>query len=172
MFRAISFALGAALAVVVASTAAAEKPAMTAEAFANAAAQSDQYEIQAGRLILTQSQNPQVRAFAQQMVDHHTRTRQALTQAAAASGLPPPSETLSTDQQGMLGGLQSLKGPDLDRTYLTQQVNAHTSALVTQQDYAKSGGDENLRKAAQSATPLIQHHLEMAKGLKEALPND
>ncbi len=140
------------------------------EAFVNAAAQSDQYEIQSARLIITQSDNERVRAFAQQMIDHHTQTRQALGRAAAAAGAPPPPETLSGDQQAMLAALQSLTGPDLDRTYVTQQVNAHTSALVTQQGYAANGDSPDLKAAAQAAVPIITHHLEAAKALQSAEP--
>jgi putative membrane protein len=172
MFKLKSFALGAALAASVAAGAIAAETRMTPEAFVNAAAQSDQYEIQAGRLIVTQSQDSRVRGFAQQMIDHHTQTSLALAEAASASRLPPPPKTMSGDQQRMLNALQSLNGPALDRTYMTQQVGAHVSALVTQQDYATSGSDPNLRKAAQSTVPMIQHHLETAKQLKNSMPAD
>jgi putative membrane protein len=168
MTRFRTLALGAALALTaVCATAADRSP--TSEAFVTAAAQSDNYEIQAGRLILTQSQDQRVRGFAQQMVDHHSQTSASLAKAAGAAGLPPPPKTLGGDQQQMLAGLQSLKGPDLDRTYMTQQVNAHTSALVTQQTYAASGDNGDLRTAARSTVPLIQRHLEMAKQLKASL---
>jgi predicted outer membrane protein len=52
---------------------------------------------------------------------------------------------------------------------MTQQVNAHVSALVTQQTYAASGDNGDLKAAAKSAVPLIQRHLEMAKQLKASL---
>lgn len=144
------------------------EPPMSAQDFVNAAAQSDFYEIQAANVVLKQSDNAQVRGFAQMMIDDHTRTSEALRQAAMASSLPPPPMALSGDQQGMLSALQSMKSPDLERAYITQQVNAHTSALVTEQGYAASGADPNLRKAAQSAVPIIQHHLEMARQMKAA----
>jgi putative membrane protein len=141
-------------------------PEMKTKDFLNAAGESDQYEIQAGRTAAAESQDAGVRAFAQQMVDDHSRTSQALMQAASASGLPPPSKVLGGDQQKMLNALQSLKGRDFDKAYVTQQVMAHTSALVTEQGYAASGPDPNVRKAAQDAVPLIQHHLQMAQQMK------
>jgi hypothetical protein len=36
-------------------------------------------------------------------------------------------------------------------------------------DHARAGDDANLRQAAQSATPLIQHHLQMAEQLRGAV---
>jgi putative membrane protein len=71
--------------------------------------------------------------------------------------------TLGGDQQRMLGALQSQKGADLDRSFMLQQVNAHAAELVTERGYLAQGTDPNLRRAAQGAVPLIEHHLEMAK---------
>jgi NAD(P)-dependent dehydrogenase (short-subunit alcohol dehydrogenase family)/predicted outer membrane protein len=122
-------------------------------------------------IVARRARTRSVRGFAQQMIDHHGQT-EALAEAVAAAVLPPAPQTLGGDQQRMLNALQSLNGPALDRTYMTQQVGAHVSALVTQQDYATSGSDPNLRKAAQSTVPMIQHHLETAKQLKNSMPAD
>jgi putative membrane protein len=168
MIRVGSLALGALLAVTAVSAAAAERS-PTSEAFVASAAQSDNYEILAGRLILTQSRDQRVRGFAQQMIDHHTQTSATLAKATEAAGLPPPPKTLGGDQQQMLGALQSMTGPDLDRAYMTQQVNAHLSALVTQQTYAAAGDKGDLKAVATSTVPLIQRHLEMARQLKDSL---
>ena len=48
---------------------------------------------------------------------------------------------------------------------MRQQVLAHVSALVVEQGYAAGGSDPNLRQAAQSAVPVIQRHLQMARQL-------
>jgi putative membrane protein len=133
------------------------------------AAQSDQYEIQAARDALAQSQDPRIRAFAQQMIDDHTHTGDSLRQATAASGLPPPPAAMSSDQAMMLSSLQSLRGADFDRAYARQQVLAHHQALAVEQGYATAGTDPNLRRLAQSAVPVIQQHLQMAEQLGVAL---
>jgi putative membrane protein len=152
------------LVLVAGTTTAANGPQpMSPQAFVNAAAQSDAYEIAAGQLILTQSQDPRVRAFAQAMLAEHQKTSADLRAAAQASHLEPPGMTLGGDQQRMLGALQSQKGADLDRSFMLQQVNAHAAELVTERGYLAQGTDPNLRRAAQGAVPLIEHHLEMAK---------
>ena len=160
---------GVVFAATFASSAAVAQPPMSAQDFVSAAAQSDQFEIQAGRVAAVQAIDPRVRSFAQQMVDEHTRTSRTLEEAAAASGLPPPPKSVGGDQQRMLNALQSLKGAEFTRTYVKQQVMAHTQALVVEQGYAASGADPNLRQVAQSAVPLIQHHLEMARQLRSAV---
>ncbi len=153
-----------------AGQAAAQPKPPSPEDFANAAAQSDQYEIQAGRVALIQALNPQVKVFAQQMIDAHTQTSMALLVAVRSSGLKPPPPIVGADQARMLGALQSTKGADFDKAYATQQMNAHVAALVTEQGYANDGSDANLRRAAQASVPIIQHHLEMARALQASLP--
>jgi putative membrane protein len=145
---------------------------MPGQDFVNAAAQSDAFEIASGELILTQSTDANVRRFAQQMIADHRKTSADLTAAAQASQLSPPPPGLSGDQQRLLSALQSQKGQDLDRSFMTAQVNAHAAALATQQGYLADGSDPNLRKVAQGAVPLIEHHLEMARRLRAEMAPD
>ena len=162
--------LALAFAVSAGALAAAQTPIPPAAAdFAMSAAQSDQYEIAAGQDAMTQSHDPRIRAFAQQMIADHTRSGDGLRQAAGASGLAPPPPSMSSDQASMLSALQSLRGADFDKTYARQQVVAHAQALAVEQSYATAGKDANLRKVAQSDVPMIQHHLQMAQEISSAL---
>jgi len=65
--------------------------------------------------------------------------------------------------------LQSLRGPDFDKTYAKQQVLAHRQALAVEQSFASAGADANLRRVARSDAPMIEHHLEMAQQMRAAL---
>ncbi len=148
----------------------AQEPAATATRdFVKAAAASDQYEILAGRVALIEGQERGLRTFANQMIADHTQTSEALQQASLASGLTPPPKGLSGDGQKMLAELQSLRGSAFDKAYLKQQVLAHQSALVVEQGYATSGADPNVRRAAQSAVPVIRRHLDMARRMQATL---
>ena len=148
-----------------ASLAQPSKPMPTRD-FVQAAEASDQYEIEAAQDAIIQSHDPQVRAFAQQMIRDHAQTSQALQQAVLASGMTPPPMALNDDGQKMLSTLQSLREPDFDMAYWRQQALAHQSALVVEQDYASTGSDANVRRAAQSAVPIIQQHLLMARRMQ------
>lgn len=141
----------------------------TPQEFAQSAAQSDGYELAAAQAVLAQSRSPQVRKFAEQMLADHMRISQTLRDAASASGLAPPQPHVGGDQMRFLAGLQSLRGTEFDREYARQQVLAHTSALVTMRSYATKGSDSSLRRAAASAVPVIEHHLQMARQMKDAL---
>ena len=141
----------------------------TPQEFAQSAAQSDGYELAAAQTAMAQSRSTQVRSYAEQMLADHARTGQALRDAAQASGLTPPQPHVGGDQMRFLASLQSLRGTEFDREYARQQVLAHTSALTTMRSYAADGSDPNLRRAAAFAMPIIEHHLQMARQMKDAL---
>ena len=133
--------------------------------FVMAASQSDQYEVMAARVASVQGQDPRVRTFAEEMIQDHTRLSEELSKAATASGLPPPEPGMSSDQASLLSSLQSVRGPDFDKTYARQQELAHAQAVAVEESFATAGSDPNLRKAAQSALPSIRDHLKMAQQL-------
>ena len=137
--------------------------------FVMVAAQSDQYEIMAAHLAEVQGQDPHVRAFAHEMIRDHTGLNEDLRKAAMASGLPPPSSGMSSDEAALLSGLQGLRGAEFDRAYARQQELAHAQAVAVEDSFATAGADANLKKAAQSALPTIQNHLKMAHQLRAQL---
>jgi putative membrane protein len=143
-------------------------PPMSTRNFLQAAAGSDQFEITEAQTALGQSRNPQVRAFAEQMIRDHTADAERLRQAAESAGLPPPTMSMSGDQSKLLSGLQGLGGHDFDTDYAEQQVLAHTAALAVTKAYAAGGADPTVRRAAKNAVLMIQHHLELAQQLKSA----
>jgi putative membrane protein len=162
--------LGLAVAALVSPPAWAQTPVPPAPRdFAMAAAQSDQYEILAGHLAVVQAQDPRVRAFAERMIKDHARLGGDLRAAVAKADLPPLPPAMSSDQAALLSGLQGLRGADFDKAYARQQVLAHTQAALVEDSFAAAGADPTLKKAAQSALPMIQEHLTMAKQLRADL---
>lgn len=134
--------------------------------FVMAVSQSDHYEVMAANVAAVQGQDPRVRTFAQEIIRDHARPTDDLRKAAMASGLPPAEPGMSSDQASLLGSLQSIRGPDFDRTYARQQELAHAQAVAVEESFATAGSDLNLRKAAQSALPTIQDHLKKARQLR------
>ena len=131
--------------------------------FVLAASQNDQYEVLAASVASVQGQDRRVRTFAQEMIQEHTRLAEDLRKAAAASGLPSPEPGISSDQASLLSSLQSVRGPDFDKTYARQQELVHAQAVAVEESFATAGSDSNLRKAAQSALASIRDHLKKAQ---------
>jgi putative membrane protein len=133
--------------------------------YVNMAAASDLFEIQSSQLALSKAQRPEVRDFAQMLITDHTNSTQQITAAATASGFTPPPPALMPNQAAMLNTLQNTSGADFDRTYLSQQVPAHQSALALHQNYARNGDTPALRTVAATVVPVVQSHLEHARQL-------
>ena len=131
--------------------------------FVQAAAESDTFELMEASTALAESKDPQVRAFAQHMLEAHHGTAQALQQAAARSGLKPPVMAVGAGDSPLLAALQSARGAAFDRAYWRQQALAHRAALVTAQRYAANGDDPAVRQAATALVPIISSHLAMAE---------
>ncbi len=131
--------------------------------FVQQAGESDTFEIMESQSALAESKNPQVLAFAQQMIRDHTGTSQALRDATGRAGLKPPPMQVGAAQAPMLAALQSARGRDFDRVYWKQQALAHRSALTVEQQYAATGDTPAIRQTAAATVPIIQQHLAMAE---------
>lgn len=139
-----------------------------AQDYVDMAASADQYEIQASQLVLIQSKNPAVRAFAQQMIDDHRAAAQKLQAAARSAEAPAPGTRLLPRHQTRLAELRAA-GASLDQVYISQQRGAHAETIALHQGVAA---------ASALADPLIAHardtlinvngHAAMLRGLNPA----
>lgn len=135
--------------------------------FANAAAASDMFEIEASKLAESNGASASVRKFAASMIEGHTDSTAKL-KAAAASSSPPltPDPTLTPAQQQTLDSLKAQKGAAFDSAYVDAQIKAHEQTLGTLRAYATDGDVPALKSFAASLVPIVTGHLNMAKGLK------
>jgi putative membrane protein len=137
------------------------------QAFANAAASSDAFEIAESQLAQTTSKSAAIKAFAQKMIDAHTGSTTKL-KAAAASATPAitPDATLTAEQQQKLDALKAKTGTDFDTGYAADQVAAHQATLDALKTYSATGDVPELKTFATGLVPTVTAHLNMAKGLK------
>ena len=155
-------ALAAATALMLAGAAHAAPPAADFVAKAGA---SDLYERTSSKLVLTTTHDAAVRRFASEMIKDHTKSTQMVKSAALHSGLHPKPPALDAKQQGLVADLRKAKGADRDHLYLDQQKQAHAEASALMQDYAATGSDAALRKAAAAIVPVVKHHIDMLNGM-------
>jgi putative membrane protein len=136
------------------------------QAFANAAAASDAFEIATSQLAKTSAKAPAVKTFASHMIEAHTASTASL-KAAAASAKPAitPDPALTADQQQQLDALKGKTGADFDKAYADAQVAAHQKTLDTLKGYSASGDVPQLKALATKMIPTVTAHLNAAKGL-------
>jgi putative membrane protein len=158
--------VASALALTLPAMAYAQAPPPAAQYMAMAG-QSDQFEIESGKLAASKATSPDIKSFGQKMVTEHTQSTQMVMAAAKKSGLPGgPPPPLKAEQQAMLTQLKAQSGAAFDKTYVSQQLAAHKEALALQSGYAKAGDDANLKAAAGKIVPVVQMHL----GMLEKMP--
>ena len=139
----------------------------TAQAFADAAASSDKFEIQSSELAATSAQSAAAKSFAKQMITAHNGTTAKLKSTLA--GMTPamtPNDTLNPEQQALLDGLKGKTGADFDAAYASAQVTAHQKTLDALNAYASGGDNAKLQELAKGMIPTVTAHLNLAKGLK------
>jgi putative membrane protein len=141
-------------------------PTPTGQEFADAAAKSDAFEIEAAKLAATNAQSPEVKEFARMMVAAHSDSTAKIKAAAkTASPAITPNATLTKDQSEDLAELKALKGTEFDKEYIDGQVDAHEDALELMRKYAADGTIASLKQAAGEIAPVVEKHLSSAKAL-------
>ncbi len=137
------------------------------QAFANAAAASDAFEIATSRLALTNATSSGIKTFAQNMIDAHTSSTAKLkTAASSATPAITPDPTLTAEQQGKLDALKALSGKAFDEAYAAGQTEGHQKTLDTLRAYSTGGDVPELKAFATTLVPIVAAHLNMAKSLK------
>jgi len=136
-----------------------------AQAYLFHAGASDVFEITSSMMAIQNSRNPEVRAYASMLIEHHTRTTNAALATAKSAGIMPPPPELTPMQKSMIGQLANASPAAFDRTYLQQQVPAHQQALALVSGYARNGDNQALRQAASGVAPIVQQHLDQARQL-------
>lgn len=141
----------------------------TTKGFVTAAAISDMYEVTAGKVALQRATSPEVKAFAQMMVDAHTKTTEKLKGILASNkiNVTPPAH-VDNRRQGMLDNLRGAAAGDFDHRYMTQQVAAHKEADILFRGYAKDGDNGAIKEFAATTDKDIKMHLSKAQKLEEA----
>ena len=136
-----------------------------ATAFVQLATISDNFEIESSRIALARSTHPQIREFAQRMIEHHTMISTEMRALPEATTRMPAA--LDDRHTNMLLTLRQQEDVDLlNRYYVQQQIEGHTEAVTVYETYANSGDVPALKAFAQRHLPMIREHLAAARALQ------
>jgi putative membrane protein len=135
--------------------------------FLEQAAQNGHAEIEASRLAVQKSGDPQVKRFAQTMIDEHTRMGQELQALARSKGMDVPQEP-SMMQKARLKLLSTSDGDDFTRRYVDSfGLEAHRDTIKLFQEAARDAQDPEVKAFASRGMPALQRHLTMAGELPQ-----
>jgi putative membrane protein len=141
----------------------------TTGGYVPAAAISDMYEIEAGRIAGEKAQHADLKAFAKMLVTDHTKSSGEMkTAAGSAQGVQMPS-AMDERRQGLIDNLKQASAQDFDKVFINQQVAAHEEALTLHRTYAENGDNAALKAFAAKTAPIIQAHHQRAEQLQQAV---
>jgi putative membrane protein len=148
----------------------AEAPsATTAAGFVTRAALSDMYEIESSRLALERSQSPGIKAYAQRMIDDHTRMSNEMKATVAQAGLESrPPAVLDEERLTLIRELRESSPGDFDAKYLDQQAESHENARNLFRDFSNNGDNDQLKQLASRGLPMIENHLQTVQALDKS----
>ena len=151
----------AGLALVAASAASAGAQAGD-QAFVTKLAGVGMAEVELGRLAKDKASSREVKAFADRMIDEHTKAGNELKGIAQRKNIAWPT-ALPPDAVALKDKLSKLSGAAFDRAYIDEMVKGHTAVLAEVKTEAQSGGDADVKAWASKASSTVQAHLTHAE---------
>src|SRR5262249_28914278 len=149
------------------------------DSFIDRAMEMNQAEIELGRLAQNKSQNPQVKEYAEMMIQDHT---QALDKLRSAAGTSQGEPQLNKQHQQLLDKLSSLSGAQFDTQYMNAMVRTHKDAVQVLQRESTGGSTSGTyqrqkpgantktdAEIARQMLPTVQKHLDKAEQIQRGL---
>lgn len=140
---------------------------VTPQSFASQAAIIGKAEIELGQIALKNTQDENVRTYAERMVKDHSAADKKLQAIAAKENLQLP-QSLDQEHQSLKTKLQGLKGEEFDRAYVKAMANGHDKAVALFESASQQPQmPGELKQFAASTLPTLEQHQEMAHSLHE-----
>jgi predicted outer membrane protein len=129
---------------------------------------SDMAEVATAKIALSKSQNADVKAYAQQMVDDHGAALTKVQAVAQAKGVTLPTD-LDAKHKAMSAKLEKLSGDAFDKAYMAGAgVKDHTDTHKKLMADAKKIKDADVKALADQHMPVVEQHLKAAQQMASA----
>jgi len=150
-------------------------------------------EVELGKMAGQKAVNPEVKRFAQIMVDDHTKAGNELKDIAGKYGVPA-APAIDDKHQELMDRLSKLRGAEFDREYIKAMVDGHQNAVdnlqsrvdstaslkdqITDRDKAdkqvvpeKTDNvvEASVNQWAAAALPVVRQHLDEARTIHDAM---
>ena len=131
--------------------------------FLKTANQGSVDEIDMAKIALN-SDNQEIKDFAQKMIDDHTKLLDDMKKFDEEAGLTIPDHS-SASTIAEEAKLKILTGKTFDKAYIKEMVEAHHKDLVAFLSEEKTTGYPAFKDAVESGAKVVREHLEMANKL-------
>lgn len=140
---------------------------MDNQTFVTKASSSNNFEIAAGTLALSKSDNQLIKDFGTQMIESHTAIGLELSALAQSKDWTIPSE-LQAQEKIRIATLTALSGTAFDKQYAKIMIDSHEDAvnLFTMASGSNGVMDTELKSFIIEKLPTLKAQLEEAQTLK------
>lgn len=122
------------------------------------------FEVQLSQMAVQKATSPEIKQFAQKLIDDHTRANQQLMQVAQTKKLEVPSQ-LDDEKKAKLAKFQQKEGQQFDRAYINCVTAEHVHDILMYRDASQQLRDPELKQFASQQLPTLQQHYQHAAQL-------
>lgn len=130
-------------------------------------------EIKLAEYVLKNSQNAKVKEFASHMIKDHSMNQNLTLQLNEKNKITPAespkSLALVRDNQLSQEALMKLKGRELDKAYIDDQVTTHTNVLNDLKMLESMAKNDALEDHIEMTQKKVEEHLKHAKEIQATL---
>jgi putative membrane protein len=135
------------------------------ETFIRNAAEGNMAEVKLGELAQQKAQNPEVKKFAERMIQDHSKAEEELKQVASHEHVNLPTGT-SAKTGATYRSLEKLSGPEFDKAYARTMLQDHQKDVSEFKREASTLPDGPAKQYAQQTLPTLESHLQEAKQMQ------
>ena len=121
-------------------------------------------EVQMAKLALTNSENPEVLAFAKKMIHDHSMLIEQMKPFADKMGVPPPT-SMARSEQDEYDRLAKKKGTEFDQDYIRTMVLDHHKDLADFTKERDTTANPALKATVGKGREVIFQHTTMIDGI-------
>ena len=135
-------------------------------AFIKQAADGGMAEVELGKIAEKNGQRDDVKKFGEQMVTDHGKANDNLKSVASQLGVTVPDQ-VSSKHQSKIDLLSKQTGDAFDSAYIKDMVADHQKDIAEFEKARSQVTNEDLKKFIDDTVPVMKHHLEMVKAMKQ-----
>lgn len=133
---------------------------------------ANQIDVDYGEVALNRIKNPEIRKFAETMIKDHNAINEQAKALVAKLGVKPEdndlSKTLMQQKEENLENFKKMNDSEFTAAYINNEVAYHEAVINAVKDVLiPQAENEELKETLVKVTPLLEHHLEMAKNAQK-----
>ncbi len=131
--------------------------------------QANRDEVALGQLAADKASNPDVKSFAQTMVNDHEKLQDELADLPIVKEAKLPTAAMGAEAKALRVRLNRLSGHAFDQAYMNAMVQDHERDLQTFDRATRNVSNPDLKHWAAVSMTVLREHLQRARKVEQEL---